>query len=158
MCSSDLATFADFGEVRVLGKKSVARMNRVHVRDFRRADDPVNPQVTFRSRGFADADRLVRELDVHGVRVHLGINRHRADVQFLARADDADGDFAAIGNQDFFKHGLLENERKIRSSRRTDFEQRLAEFHRFATFNQNLRDNAFDLGLDFIHHFHRFND
>ena len=45
-------------------------------------------------------------LDVHGIGVHLRINRHGADVQFLAGADDADGNFSAIGDQNFFKHGL----------------------------------------------------
>ena len=44
---TDVATFADLGEMRVLGKKTVARMNRIHVGDFRCADDAVNAQVTF---------------------------------------------------------------------------------------------------------------
>jgi len=43
-------------------------------------------------------------------------------------------------------------------SGRPHFEQRLAEFHRFGVFHQNLRDNAFDFSFDFIHHFHRFDD
>jgi hypothetical protein len=43
---------------------------------------------------------------VHGIGVHLRIDRDGADVQFFAGADDADGDFPAIGDQNFFKHGL----------------------------------------------------
>ena len=35
---TDVAAFADFGEVGVLGKETVAGMNRIHIRHFRRAD------------------------------------------------------------------------------------------------------------------------
>jgi hypothetical protein len=38
--------------------------------------------------------------------VHFGEHGHRADAQLAAGADDADGDFAAVGDQDFFEHGL----------------------------------------------------
>ena len=103
---TDVATLANLGEMRVLRKKTVAGMNRVHVRDFRRADDAVNAQITFRRRRFADANGFVGQLHVHGIGIRLRINGHGADVQFLAGADDPNGDFAAIGDQNFFKHGL----------------------------------------------------
>ena len=41
------------------------------------------------------------------VGVRLRIDRQRADAQFLAGANDAHGDFAAIGYQDFVEHGDL---------------------------------------------------
>ena len=103
------------------------------------------------------------DLDVHGICVHLRINRHRANVQLFAGADDADRDLPAVGDQNFFKHGLSESKQGS-SGRvaavlvRTNFEQRLAKFHRLAVFNQNLGDRAFDLGFDLVHHFHGFND
>jgi hypothetical protein len=37
--------------------------------------------------------------------VGVGIDRHRGDAQFLAGADDADGDLAAVGDEDFVEHG-----------------------------------------------------
>ena len=85
-------------------------MNRINIGDFRRADNAIDAQITLIGWGFADADRFVRQLDVHRVGVRLRINRHRADIQFLARADDPNGNFSAIGYQNFFKHGqsLLE--------------------------------------------------
>ena len=43
-------------------------------------------------------------LDVHRVGIRLRIDGHRADVQFLAGADDADGNFPAVGYQNFLKH------------------------------------------------------
>ena len=103
---TDVAAFADIGEMGVLGKKTVAGMDGVDVGDFRRADDAVDAEVAFVAGGFADADGFVGQLDVHGIGVRLRINRDGADVQFLAGADDADGDFSAVGDQNFFKHGL----------------------------------------------------
>jgi hypothetical protein len=44
-------------------------------------------------------------LHMHRVRVGLGINSHSADVQFLAGADDAHGNFSAIGYKHFLEHG-----------------------------------------------------
>ena len=38
---------------------------------------------------------------MQGVRVHVGIDRHGMNPQLLTGAHDADGDFAAIGNQQF---------------------------------------------------------
>ncbi len=92
--------------MRVLGQKTVTRMNRIHIRDFSRADDPVNAQVTFRRRRAADANGFIGHLHVHRVGIHFGINGHRPDIQFLAGANNPNGDFTAIGDQNFLKHGF----------------------------------------------------
>ncbi len=98
-------------------KKTVTRMNRVHVRYFRRADDAVNAQVTVRRRGLADANRLIRQLHVHRIGVRLGINGNGADIQFLAGANNPNGNLSAIGDQYFFKHGLLMSSDKIKPAK-----------------------------------------
>ena len=100
----DVAALADVGEVGVLGQETVAGVDGIHVGDLGRADDPVNAQIALAGGRFADADGLVRQLHVHRVGVRLRIDRHRADVQFLAGADDADGNLAAIGDQNFLEH------------------------------------------------------
>src|SRR5437868_13308028 len=41
-------------------------------------------------------------------------------------------------------------------SKRPHLEHGLAELHWFCVINQNLGNNALHLGLDFVHHFHRF--
>ena len=64
-------------------------------------------QITFRARRRADADRFVGQLHVERIDVGLGIDRERANPEFLAGADDAQRDFAAIGDQDFFEHRRL---------------------------------------------------
>ena len=53
------ATFADFGKVRVLGKKTVTGMNRIDVAHFRRAHDAIDFQITFRTRRRADANGFI---------------------------------------------------------------------------------------------------
>ena len=41
---------------------------------------------------------------MHGVGVGGGMHRNRGDAKFLARAQDTQGDFAAIGYQDLVEH------------------------------------------------------
>jgi hypothetical protein len=106
----NVAVFAYVGEMRVLGEETVARVNRVHICNFCRADDAVDAQVAFAAGTLADANRFVRKLHMHGVRVRLRIDGHGADVQFLAGADDAHGNFTAIGNENFLKHGFWVDE------------------------------------------------
>ena len=101
----DIAALANVRKVGVFRKEPVARVDGVHIGDFGGADDPVNPQIALRGGRFADADGFIRHLHVHGIGIRLRIDRHGADVQFLAGPDDADGDFAAIGDQNLLKHG-----------------------------------------------------
>ena len=62
-------------------------------------------QVALGAGSGADADGLIGELDVHGVDVRLGIDGDGFDIEFLAGADDAEGDFTAVGDEDFAEHG-----------------------------------------------------
>ena len=100
----DFAALADLREMRVLGEKSVAGMDRIDVADFGRAHDAIDLQITIGARRRADADRFVGQLHMERIDVRLGVNRERADAEFLAGANDAQRDFAAIGDQDFFEH------------------------------------------------------
>ena len=95
---------AHFGEVGVLGKETVAGMNGFGVGDFGRADHRRNIQIAARALGRADADGFVGKTRVQAVAVGFRVHRHRADAQILAGADDAQGDFAAVGDQNFFEH------------------------------------------------------
>jgi hypothetical protein len=56
----DVATPANLGEMGVLGKKTIARMNRLHVANFGGADDPIDLQVAFAGLGRSHAIGLVR--------------------------------------------------------------------------------------------------
>ncbi len=94
----DLATPADLGEMGVLGQKTVAGMNRLHVADLGGADDPVDLQVTVGGLGRADAVRLVGHAEVGGAAIGLAEHGDGFDAQFATGSKDAQGDFTAIGN------------------------------------------------------------
>jgi hypothetical protein len=81
-------------------------MNGVNVRDFRGADDSVNAKIAFAAGALADANRFIGELHMHGVGVRLGVDRNRADIELLARPDDAHGNLTTVGDQYFFEHGV----------------------------------------------------
>ena len=100
----NVATFTDFREMRVLGQKTVAGMNGIDVAYLGCAHDPVDLQVTFRTRWSANANRFVGQLHVKRIDIGFGINRERTNPEFLASANDAERDLAAISNQNFFKH------------------------------------------------------
>ncbi len=99
----DAGCLADLGEAGVLAEEAIAGMDGVHVGDFRGADDGGNVQVAARALGRPDADGLVGEADVGTVAVRLGIDGDRLDAQLLAGADDPNGDFAPIGDENFLK-------------------------------------------------------
>ncbi len=79
-------------------------MDRVDVGDLGGADDPVGPQVAVGALRAPDADGLVGQLDVERLDVGLRIDRERLDAELAAGADDAEGDFAAVGDEDFLDH------------------------------------------------------
>ena len=95
---------ADFGETGVFREESVAGVDGIGTGDLGGGDDAVDLEVGFLAGGRADADGFVGELDVHGIDVRLGIDGDGFDAEFAAGADDAEGDFAAIGDQDALEH------------------------------------------------------
>src|SRR5206468_3413669 len=58
----DIAALAHFREMRVLGQKAVARVDRVHIRHFRSRDDPVDTEIAFARLRFANADRFIASM------------------------------------------------------------------------------------------------
>ena len=80
-------------------------MDRVGAGDLGGADDRRHAQVAVGAARRPDADVLVGEADVQRVFVRLGIDGDRLDAEFLAGIDHPQGDFSAIGDQNFFEHG-----------------------------------------------------
>jgi hypothetical protein len=62
-------------------------------------------QITLAGRSRSDTDRLVGQFDVLGFSISFGVNRNRFDAHFAARALNAQRNFSAIGDKNFFKHG-----------------------------------------------------
>ncbi len=93
-----------FREIRVLGEKAVARMDRLGVGHLSGADDRRYVQIA-RGRGRrADAYGFVGELDVFSLGVGLGVNHYGSDAELAAGALNAQRNLAAVGDQDLFKH------------------------------------------------------
>ncbi|MBD5803263.1 hypothetical protein AZOA_26990 [Azoarcus sp. Aa7] len=92
---------AGFGELGVLGEEAVAGVDRIDPGILRHTDDVGDVEVG-RDRllavahevGFVGLEAVQREA------VLVGVDRHRADAQFARRAEDADGDFATVGDED----------------------------------------------------------
>jgi hypothetical protein len=91
-------------ELGVLGQEAVARMDGVGVRDLRRGDDAVDVQVAAARRRRPDAHGLVRQRHVARVAVGLGIHHHDLAAERATRAQHAQRDLSAVGDQDAAEH------------------------------------------------------
>ena len=87
-----------------LGQESVAGMDGFGAGRLAGRDDLFGDEIALRGRRRADMHRLVGHLDMHGVAVGVGIDGDRRDPHLPRRLDDAAGDLAAIGDQDFLEH------------------------------------------------------
>jgi len=76
------------------------RLGAAVVRDL---DDALELEIGLARRRAADVMSLVRISCVNRVAVGIGVNRDGRDAQLAARAHDADGDLASIGDQDLLK-------------------------------------------------------
>ncbi len=94
----DVGGAAYFGEVGILAQQAVAGVDGVGTGDLGCGDDGRNVEVAVGGLWGADADGFVGELDVEAVAVGLGVDGDGADAHLVACADDAQGDFSAIGD------------------------------------------------------------
>ena len=95
---------AGAGEVGVLGEEAVAGMHGLRAGGLRRRDDVRYDKVALVRLSRADAYGLVGVLHGVGVGVLGRVDRDRLHAQLLAGAHDAQGDLAAVGDQDLLKH------------------------------------------------------
>jgi hypothetical protein len=91
-------------ELSILREEAIPWVNGIYVGDFGCGDNPIRSQVTIRTPGASDADGLVSELDVKGLNIGLGVNGEGFNAELTARADNAEGDFTAICDEDFLDH------------------------------------------------------
>jgi hypothetical protein len=75
-----------------------------------RSEDLVSDEIGLRRRRRADGHRLVRHIDEQRIRIGLGIDRNRRYAHAPRRLDDAAGDLAAIGDEEFREHGRFARE------------------------------------------------
>ena len=94
----------DVGEFGVFRQEAIARMDGVGAGDLASGDDLVDVEIGFARRRRTDADALVGKPHMHGVGVSGRMDRHRLDAELLGGAQHAQGDLAAVGDQDFLEH------------------------------------------------------
>jgi hypothetical protein len=98
---------ASIGERRILGEKTVARMDRLRAGGFRRGDDFLGVEVALSSGCGTEVNRFVGLLDMKRMLVGVRVNGDGGGAHSSERADDSAGDGAAIGDEDFGeRHGL----------------------------------------------------
>ena len=100
----DVAARTHLREMRVFREEAVARMNCIHVGDLRGADDAIDFEIALRTGSRPDANGLIRQLDVEAFHVGLGIDGDGLDAELFAGPNDPQGDFAAVGDEDFLEH------------------------------------------------------
>ena len=91
------------GKLGVLAQKAVSGMDGVAASLLGRLQDSVDVQIGSGS-GLGQGVRHVRQAPVQRFGVVLRKHRHRAHAQFRGGAQDADGNLAAVGNQQFGGH------------------------------------------------------
>ena len=101
----DVVRLDDLGELRILAEEAVARVDRVRARDLGGRDDVGDVEIALGRGRRTDADRLVREPDVHGVGIRGRMDRDRLDPHLMTRAVDAERDLAAVGDQQLLDFG-----------------------------------------------------
>jgi hypothetical protein len=85
-------------------REAVAGMHRLRAGLLGREQDQLGLEIALRRRRRPKPHRLVRHLHMRRPRVRVGIDGDRLDAHPLGGADDAAGDLATIGDQDFVEH------------------------------------------------------
>jgi hypothetical protein len=87
-------------------------VDRVRARGLRGTNDRVDVQVAVGGGRGADPDGLVGLGDVTGARVGVAVDGDAGDAHAAQGGDDADGDLAAVGDEDFIHHVTVPHIRK----------------------------------------------
>ncbi len=92
------------GEVGILGEEPVTGMHRVGTAALDDIEHHIGVDVALRCRLSAEGVGLVGETHVERIPIQLGIHRHRGNTHLPGSTDDADGNFATVGDQDLLEH------------------------------------------------------
>ena len=92
------------GKCGILGEEAEAWVDRLRARRERRLDHAIAAQVRVGGCGTADVDREVGHLHVLRMAVGIGEDGDRLDAHPTRGPSDADGDLAAVGDEDALEH------------------------------------------------------
>ena len=100
----DALLFDAARELFVLAQEAVARVHGLRAGLLAGGDDLVHHQVGLARRRRADVHRFVGQLDMARVAVGVGVDGDGGNAHLLRGLDDAAGDFAAVGDENFGEH------------------------------------------------------
>jgi hypothetical protein len=103
----DVMVGEDFSEARIFGEEAVTRVHCVSAGDFAGGEDRRDVEIAVLGRRRADTHALVGKAHVHGVGIGGGVHRNGGNAEFLAGAQHAQRDLAAIGDEDLIEHFRL---------------------------------------------------
>ncbi len=89
-----------------LRQEPVTRMHGFSSGLLAGVDDLIDDQIAFRRGSRSDVNGFVSHFDMQRIPVGIRVNRDRLDAHFAGSLDDAAGDLATVGNQDFLEHGV----------------------------------------------------
>ncbi len=95
------------GEFRPFGQEPIAGMHGIRTGPAGNLDELLDVEIGLCRTTAAQPISLIREPDEQRIQIRVGIDRDGLEPVVAAGADDAHGDFAAIGNQHFLHRGLL---------------------------------------------------
>ena len=104
-------------QFELLRQEAVAGVDRLRAALQRRCDDAIGAQIGVARAGLTNGDGVVGLHHVAAVGVSRGIDGNGLDTQAPAGAQDAARNFAAVGDQQSFEHGLTSG-RRVRDPRR----------------------------------------
>ena len=88
---------------------------------------------------------------MHRISISGGVNRNCGNAKLFGRAQNAQGDFAAIGNEDLVEHVVLSEAVAL-----FDHQHGLAIFDGLTVFDKNGAHCATARRNDFVKRLHRF--
>src|ERR1017187_3091230 len=129
-------------------------MNRVHIRDLGGRDHSRHIEIAVGKARRAYANCLVGKADVQCVAICFAVNGNCANAKFPAGVQNAQCNFASIGNQNLTKHSY-----PLRAKlTQPDGEEGLPKLDGLTVGNEALYDFAGSIGFDLVHQLHGFDD
>ncbi len=100
------ACFAGLGKVGVLGKEAVAGVDGAGAGALSDVEDQIAAQIGFGSGRGSETVSLVGFENMGRGAIGVGIDGDGGEAQLTAGAQNAQGDFATIGDENFAKHRI----------------------------------------------------
>jgi hypothetical protein len=97
---------AELRQVRAFGEEAIAGVNGIGTRGQCRTDDAIGAEIAVARGRRSDRHGDISESDMHGIAIRVRIDGSGTQADALCRANDADGDFASIGDEKRTKHAL----------------------------------------------------